>query len=100
MPKRVTEVVEKFREETDLLGQWLDEEVEKVDGEWGKAVELYAAYVEWMRARGCFVKNVTNWGRDLTSKGFEKKRKKDGVWYKGLRLAVGIGVGIGSERGL
>ena len=25
MPKRVTEVVEKFREETDLLGQWLDE---------------------------------------------------------------------------
>ena len=52
-------------------------------------MELYAAYVEWMRARGCFVKNVTNWGRDLTSKGFEKKRKKDGVWYKGLRLAVG-----------
>lgn len=100
MPKRVTEVVEKFREETDLLGQWLDEEVEKVDGEWGKAVELYAAYVEWMRARGCFVKNVTNWGRDLTSKGFEKKRKKDGVWYKGLRLAVGIGVGVGNERSL
>ena len=90
IPQKVTEAVEEYRSEQDILGQFIEENVVE-DGRpesfIHKAV-LFGAYQDWCRCSGHHPMNKNNFGKRLVEdRGWDKNKKRGEhrVWV-GVRL--------------
>ncbi len=79
-----------YRAEMDVLAGFLEE---CCDTEWTsgivpetQATRLYAAYRSWAERGGEKVETATRFGARLRERGFERFRKNDGNYYRGITL--------------
>jgi putative DNA primase/helicase len=80
LPADIAAATEKFREDSDPLGRFLDDCT--IAGGRAQATELYDLFVAWATANGEVGRNAwtpTGFGRAMSERGFEKL--KSGVMY-------------------
>ena len=88
---QVPEVVEKYtqdyREEMDTIQRFLDDCIRSDDeNEKTKAQVLYDAYRQWCEDNGERARTQTQFGTQLSEKGYRKKRSANGYFYKSIHL--------------
>ena len=86
LPGKVREATAIYREESDLLGRFLEETATVQEGARCTAKDLYAAFKEWAMSNGEPILSGTSFGRRLSEKGFEKTHTYTGAVYYGLTL--------------
>jgi putative DNA primase/helicase len=84
-PKCVLDATGEYRGEQDVIGSFIAERVIMAEGTRCKASDLYAAYVKWGEVNHEKIVSQTEFGREMTSRGFEKQRT-GGIWYLGIGL--------------
>jgi putative DNA primase/helicase len=84
-PHTVSEATEKYREDEDIIGQFVGEGCELGDGVEVKASKLYATYREWADEYGLTPISVTAFGIRMSSR-FEKVKRRDGNHYRGIGI--------------
>lgn len=84
-PTSVRAATRDYRAESDLIGQFIDEECAVGDINHNvRAGEIYDAYTTWARELGIDSVSQQAFGRRLTEKGFEqhRTRAKGRIWLK------------------
>ena len=98
VPSRMKTAIAEYEQDVDLLASWADECLEPTelgDEHAEKAIDLFDSYKGWMLRRNHRPKSVTQWGRDMRSKGIgEKKRTAAGMVYVGVKMRPEAMVGI------
>lgn len=96
VPAAMTEAIENYKEETDVMGQWVEESLEMCgESEGEPASSLFDSYKVWAQRHNFRPKNATNWGRDMATKGIGIKRKeRNHMVYYGVRLRPEAQVGV------
>jgi putative DNA primase/helicase len=84
-PKEITEATRQYKEEMDLLEQWIDSCCVQASDATGKSSELHRSYSQFVQDAGGQPENTTNFGRKLAQRGFEKT-KKGTIVYSGIGL--------------
>lgn len=89
-PPAVVHATNAYRAEMDTMAGFLDDCCEM---DWPgtivpeiKASKLYAAFRSWTERCGEVVESSTKFGAKLRERGFERVRRKDGNYYKGITL--------------
>lgn len=99
-PAGVIQATTEYRQESDALGAFLEENCVIGVGEFVKASELYQAYVKWAEAQGHGRMSSTAFGRRLTDRGFPAEKRGSGsarvIYRVGLDLIASAT--IGSQR--
>ena len=86
MPKVVSDAIEKYREDSDWLGEFIEECCE-VDASYTQpSGELYQEYRNFCQARGEFTRSTADFYSALETAGYSRHRQKSGVKVYGLRL--------------
>jgi P4 family phage/plasmid primase-like protien len=83
-PKIVTDATEQYRQDSDILGQFIEECLTRKDtrGQGGeKAGAIYTRYCQWAEANGEFKITQTAFGTSMTERGFSKKNIGGRVIY-------------------
>nr|WP_319393435.1 phage/plasmid primase, P4 family [uncultured Desulfobacter sp.] len=91
-PAEVTEATEEYRNEMDLLNDFLNECCDTGPELYLPSKDLYQAYTKWCEDNGEFRLKQTTFGRKLKEKGFESKqlgKKRTRCWL-GLDLVEGV----------
>lgn len=97
MPKAVEDAVSEYKSEMDVISAFVEDELMPTDGE-VRSSELYHRYSEWASENNQYKMSSTKFGTEFGKK-FEKIRKRDGVYFKGITLksfSTGYGVKFGS----
>ncbi len=84
-PEEVIKATASYREENDIVGQFVTENCIVSSGSKATAKALYAAYVAWADANGERPMTQNAFGRRLAERGFERK-KSGGIWWHGIEL--------------
>ncbi|AIV48336.1 hypothetical protein X899_2465 [Burkholderia pseudomallei TSV 25] len=87
--RRVAAASAAYRAESDLVGQWLDEEAEIVPGMTCLKDDAYQSYVDWCRRDGLDPKTKTTLTRMLDERGITSGQANTAGRpriYKGMRL--------------
>ena len=88
-PDAVTVATTAYKNESDILGTFLEECCEIGSGLEVSATELYTAYKRWAHENGEFELSQTAFGRRIEERGFDVR--KNGVKYRrGLRLVPNV----------
>lgn len=88
-PQIVTDAVQEYRSEMDVLGQFLSDRCAVRQHAQVTAKALYRAYKEWANRSGEHSVNQTRFGLAMVERGFSKKRGTGGSYvYTGLELPV------------
>lgn len=85
VPEEVTRATEGYRNEQDVLGEFIDEECVKIDQARVKASALYARYRRWTEGSGEKTLTQRAFGMAMTERGFERLTN-NGTFYRGLGL--------------
>ena len=80
MPSIMRDEVEKYRSESDLIGQWIDEKCVVSDSERTRASDLFLSYRNWCDANGHRPGSQTTLGRRLSERGFVKDKGSTISW--------------------
>ena len=87
-PKRVLAATEEYEESEDRIKQFLDDCTTRGTREDRELVgDVYQRYVEWCHARR--IKDVLEdsvFGREISSRGFEKSKSNNKRYVHGLKL--------------
>jgi putative DNA primase/helicase len=92
-PREVTDAVEDYKQEMDVLGQWLDECCERGEGFEIAAHDAYFEFTQWLRANGFKSWTSTRLGRKLKER-FLPRRRNHGIVYLGFRRRAMEGPGL------
>lgn len=84
-PKKVLAATENYREEMDVMGQWLNDNCEIAPEKNANATALYTDYLEWATDNTGWTYKQTMFGRKLAERGFTKRRTPH-VVYEGIGL--------------
>lgn len=84
-PAAVTEATRRYREDSDILGDYLAAHCETGEGLEESAKALLDRYAEWCQAEGCDPISKEAFGRALTERGFGSRKGA-----KGSRIRTGI----------
>jgi putative DNA primase/helicase len=87
-PKTVTDAVDQYRNQMDVVGDFVAECCRKEPATTVAAADLYAAYRHWSQSRGDEVMSETKFGTRLGELGFEGARQANVRARKGLQLVV------------
>jgi putative DNA primase/helicase len=88
-PEVVSVATAAYKNESDILGSFLEECCEIGNGLEVSATELYTAYKRWAHENGEFELSQTAFGRRIEERGFDVR--KNGVKYRqGLRLVPNV----------
>jgi putative DNA primase/helicase len=109
-PEAVHEATQKYRDEEDAIGQFIDERCIRdtdvkpppVQPSETPAKPLYHAYVAWCAENGSKTVTATKFGRELSLKGYEVKKETTGKRAKlrcGIRLVSESQSGDGKTAG-
>jgi putative DNA primase/helicase len=86
-PACVRAATMEYREDMDLVGQWLEERCERDDGARVPTGQLHADYTGWALGKIRWTLSVFQFGRDLADRGFGDKKGAGGRrMTRGLRL--------------
>jgi putative DNA primase/helicase len=87
-PAVVAEATGEYRVESDLMGQWINECLDKTgdDDDSFRAGDGYKNYKKWMEEMGQKAKGVKEWGIEMRERGFERKEDNRGRKYIGISL--------------
>lgn len=91
-PKIVLEATSTYRAEEDVIGRFLADECNTGTGR-VEASRLYLRYQTWISQAGERPMSQTAFGKELSSRGFEKRKTDGKISYFGLEL-------LGSQGGL
>lgn len=86
LPKVVEDAIEKYHEDNDWLGQFLDECCELSQNNTEQSGKLYLSYRTYCIQNGEFTRSTTDFYAALEKAGYFKKRSKNGVVVFGLSL--------------
>lgn len=86
IPDQVREASTVYREEMDLLAEWIEAKCDRVADEWTATDALYRSYTYWREDSGSAVMSRSAFGRRLGARGL--RAEKQG----GQRGFVGIGL--------
>lgn len=89
-PQCVRDEVQKYRAESDWLGQFVAEECETGAGFTVKASDLQAAYRAYCDRTGDYCRHSSDFKTALEAAGFERHKTKAGMVYTGLCLGVDV----------
>ena len=84
-PSSVTMITESYRQDEDILGQFIEMLCVLDDEAKIKASQLYKNYRTWAKDAGFKPLTETTFGKRM-GKRFEKQRFNDGMYYLGLKL--------------
>lgn len=90
-PKVVEDAVKEYQSEMDVISAFLSSDY-CVDGGEAKASALYAVYCQWAAENNEYKMPSRKFGIEMT-KHYDKIRKKDAFYYKGVSLS-GITIGV------
>ena len=95
-PESVASATAEYRNESDVLGAFLEECCSLGDGFTVMASRLYTEYKGWADRNG--ENPITNaaFGRRMVERGFAKKKTKSGILYDAIGIATGEGFGPGA----
>jgi putative DNA primase/helicase len=82
---KVKKATQTYREESDVIAQFIEEMTAKSSTGRVKGGELYNSYVDWCRKNGEYAVTQSNFGRRVEERGFTKEKKKY-VYYLGMEL--------------
>jgi len=80
-PQEVADATSKYREDMDVLGNFIGERCLINPAVQASIKDLYNAYVEWAKASGEYVSSKVAFGQRLAEREFTKARGTKGVWY-------------------
>lgn len=89
-PRCVRDEVQRYRAESDWLGQFVAEECETGAGFTVKASDLQAAYRAYCDRTGDYCRRANDLKAALEAAGFSWHKGKAGAIYTGLRLGVDV----------
>lgn len=88
-PDSVIQLVEEFKEESDILGHFLQECTIAKTGSKVQAKDLYTRYVEWCRASNEVPDNKTRFGLDM-KKRLQKVHDGRHIYYADIALTLSV----------
>jgi putative DNA primase/helicase len=91
VPPAVESATAAYREEMDLIADFLADRCEVDSGATVRAEELQRTYQEWARAVGSHALGAKRFAAALENHGFEPQRDKRGRFWVGLRIGRGTG---------
>ncbi|MBQ3803228.1 MAG: primase C-terminal domain-containing protein [Oscillospiraceae bacterium] len=86
VPPCVRKAIEAYRGENDWLSHFLEECCDTGESFIEKSGELYAAYRAFCARTGEYTRSTTDFYKALDQRGFDRSRKKNGVFVYGLCL--------------
>lgn len=87
-PDAITDAVREYRDEMDIVGQFIEDRVTVREHSQVKARALYGAYRGWADMNGETAATQMRFGLAMTERGFSKKKTKAGIVYLGIELPV------------
>ena len=84
--KAIDEATNEYREESDPIGQFLEENIVRSDGAKVSAGQMYKEYRAWAELRGEAPWTLTAFGRDITGRGLRKQKQSGTVFYVGIGM--------------
>lgn len=87
MPDEVKQATEGYRNEMDVVGDFLAEKCVLLETAEVRAGTLYKAYRGWCDETGNQPVSTTMFGRSMAERGYAKDRARAGINYKGIGLA-------------
>ena len=85
-PDVVLERTKQYRDEEDLIENFIKDKCAIDPEEWVLFVDLYGAYVEWCETEGEAAQTATAFGRALSEKGYNSSKFNGNRGRYGLRL--------------
>jgi putative DNA primase/helicase len=88
-PPVVVDATQEYRDESDVIGRFLFERIERVKGDHVRAGVLYSAYRSWCSTNG--ERNVmtnTKFGKVMKERNIVKSQDSRGRRYDGIRIKV------------
>ena len=86
IPKEVTDATGEYRIELDSIHNFIEECIDKENNTATKSRYLYEAYTEWCEDNGAERKNQRMFGMRLRERGYEKEKRRDGIYWLGIRF--------------
>jgi putative DNA primase/helicase len=83
VPDVITDAVKEYRDDMDIMGQWLSEEAEIAPSATWAATEAYDCCQFWLKQNGFKPMNIAAFGRKFSTR-FKKARNGKGVIYHGV----------------
>ena len=82
----MTEATDTYRAEQDVLADFLSDSCDCNEGPWNecRARDLRAAYEDWCKRNGERPLSQKLLAPKLVERGFERKKRRDGWWWKGV----------------
>ena len=88
-PKAVRDAVDKYREDNDWLGQFIDEHCDVDPSYTEKSGDLYQQYHTVCFQTGEYARSTTDFYGNLEKAGFRRKKTRTGILVYGLKLKDG-----------
>lgn len=87
MPEKLKEASKAYRNEMDVIEQFIEDECKRVDDGKVKANELYELYKRWANDNGAYKMSNKDFGQKMKEK-FKYKRLKTGMYYFGIEIPM------------
>lgn len=87
LPQCVKAAIEQYKADNDWMTHFLDECCEVGDGLEERSGELYSSYRSFCARSGEFCRSTTEFYGMLSQRGFERRKRKKGIFVLGLKLA-------------
>ncbi len=87
VPAEVQDAIDKYRSDNDWFAHFIEEWCEVGDDYEEKSGDLYAAYRAYCARVNEFTRSTNEFYNVVETRGFSKKRRNDGRFITGLRLA-------------
>ena len=85
MPEKLKEASKAYRNEMDVIEQFIEDECKRVDDAKVKANELYELYKRWANDNGNYKMSNKDFGIKMKEK-FKYKKTNSGMFYFGLKI--------------
>lgn len=85
MPEKLKEASKDYRNEMDVIEQFIEDECKRVDDGKEKANELYELYKQWANNNGNYKMSNKDFGIKMKEK-FKYKKTNSGMFYFGLKI--------------
>jgi putative DNA primase/helicase len=88
-PQAVLDATQAYREEMDVLASWIADCCVVTKWAEASAADLYRSYVQWREQNGERSETQTSFGLRLTERGFERVKRRNGIFWMGIGLLSG-----------
>jgi len=87
IPERVRAAAEEYREESDVVGRFLEERTLKDAGNSEPLSKIFKSYQEWCGENNHRPMTTRTFSQSLQERGFQKVKKECGVVFLGVRVS-------------